>query len=206
MYKYLYIIGLGSNSFVVSELASMLGYENIAFVGDKEFNTCPTRYVFPFKKLTSLISHDSAFAISFGDPNMRHYYYRMLFKLNANLPSLIHPTAFISNSSIISNGSIINAFVNVSPFSNIGQCALINNNVNVDHHCNVSSFTHLCPSSSIAGNVNIGQSCLIGSGSTIIENLNICDDVIIGAGSCVLKDITSPGTYVNKSLSSLSKI
>ena len=47
-----------------------------------------------------------------------------------------------------------------------------------------------------AGTVTVGSHTWVGIGATISNNLTVCSHCMIGAGAVVVRDISTPGTYV----------
>jgi sugar O-acyltransferase (sialic acid O-acetyltransferase NeuD family) len=106
-----------------------------------------------------------------------------------NLTTLICSNGFISKTTDVGNGSVINPNCTIAGKSKIGNNVFINRNVSIGHHTIIGDNTSINPSVSIAGNVSIGENCQIGIGAVILDNLKIGNNVIIGAGSVVTKDI-----------------
>lgn len=106
-----------------------------------------------------------------------------------NLTTLICNNGFISKTTEVGSGSVINPNCTIAGKSKIGDNVFINRNVSIGHHTIIGDNTSINPSVSIAGNVSIGENCQIGIGAVILDNLKIGNNVIIGAGSVVTKDV-----------------
>ena len=110
--------------------------------------------------------------------------------------TIIDPTAIVSDTASIGEGSIIchNAIVSINV--NISKhCDIIYGAI-VSHDAKLNSFVTLYPSVNISGNVSIGSCVEIGAGAKVIQQKNIGNNVIIGAGSVVIKDIPDNSTAV----------
>ncbi len=129
-------------------------------------------------------------------PTIREKLYTQYSKLGFSFTELISKYSKISKSAIISNGSIIQSFVNISSESQIGKFVKLNTGCNIMHNSTIGDFTTVAPNAVILGNVSVGKSCYIGSNSTILPNLRIVDNVVIGAGAVITKNIYEPGIYV----------
>lgn len=105
------------------------------------------------------------------------------------LPKLIHKRSYISTTSKVSNGSLINPFAVIQPFAEIGICCMIHAGVIIEHNCKIDDFVNISPGVSIAGGVEIGKRSYIFTGSKIIPNIKIGKDSIVAAGSVVTKDV-----------------
>lgn len=102
---------------------------------------------------------------------------------------LIHHSAQILSSSIISNGSIISVGSIISAECRIGDHVIINRGCLIGHHVKIGNFVTVSPGANIAGKVEIGDSTYIGMGSIVIDGIKIGKNSIIGAGSVVTKDV-----------------
>lgn len=101
----------------------------------------------------------------------------------------IHPSAIISASASIGEGSVVMPGVVVNADTRIGRHCIINTNSSVDHECDIADFVHIAPGCAISGNVSIGECSWIGVGSCIRNGIRIGKNCIIGAGSVVVKDL-----------------
>jgi sugar O-acyltransferase (sialic acid O-acetyltransferase NeuD family) len=127
---------------------------------------------------------------SIGNPIKRIYLYNKLRKAGYQFPSIIDPTAIISQSEtsvaegvFIGKGVIINAGVHVGAFS------IINTGAIIDHDCDIGQFVHIGPGVRMAGEICIGDNVHIGIGSTLVQSISIGANSVIGAGSVVVSDI-----------------
>lgn len=102
---------------------------------------------------------------------------------------VVHPSAVISPSAQIGEGTVIFAQAVVNTGAQIGRNVIVNTAVTVDHHCRIGDHVHLAPGVRLAGGVSVGSNAQIGIGTVVKECITIGRDVVIGAGSVVLKDI-----------------
>lgn len=112
-----------------------------------------------------------------------------------NFPAIIDPSAVVSDSSKIGEGSFIgkNAVVNADAV--IGDHCIINSGAIVEHECIIGDFSHISVGAVLCGNVNIGSNCLIGAGCKVKQGVSIGNNSIVGIGSTVLHDV-EPGRTV----------
>lgn len=102
---------------------------------------------------------------------------------------IIHSSAYISSSSLIDNGVLIEPNTVISSQSKIGFGVFIKRGSLIGHHNDIGDFTDINPGVTISGKVTIGECCTIGSGTVIKDNITIGANTIIGIGSVVTKDI-----------------
>ncbi len=142
----LLILGAGGLGQVVAESAQMSGrYTKIAFLDD-----APRPDKSRLFTILGVISdaerlvNSFIYAIpAFGNNEKR---YEMMLKLKEwgyKIPRIIHPTAYISPTVSIGEGTIIRPLVGVSRDVVIGECCLINMGALIDHGCRIGRCTHI---------------------------------------------------------------
>lgn len=135
-------------------------------------------------------TNSKSIVIAIGDSKIRAQIYNSLLNhTNLIFPKLIHPSAYVSKLSNISEGTVIMPGASIGPNCNIGKFCIINSNVSIDHDCEVKDFSNLSPGVTVAGNVNIGQSTTVYMNSAIANNVSIGNNTIIGACSFVKNDV-----------------
>ena len=99
------------------------------------------------------------------------------------------PSAIVSDSAIIREGTFVgkNSVVNADVI--IGKHCIINTGSIVEHECKIGDFSHISVGTVLCGQVTVRDNCMIGAGSTVIQCLNIGQNVVIGANSTVLADV-----------------
>ena len=129
--------------------------------------------------------------VAIGDSKLRMKWFKNLIDYGYEVPSFIHPTCYLSQSSSIGRGTVIFARAVVQSNVKFGDGVIINSGSIVEHDGDIGFGTHICPGVTIAGNVKIGNSSWIGIGSTLKENLVIGSNVMVGAGSVVIENVSN---------------
>lgn len=127
--------------------------------------------------------------VAIGDNEIRKKIINLSKKIGFNIVTTIHPSALISKTAMISNGTCIMPGAIINSHALIGEGVIINTNSSVDHDCIVDNFSHLAPGSSLAGNVSIKEGSFLGIGTKVIPRVTIGAWSIIGAGGVVIKNI-----------------
>ena len=122
-----------------------------------------------------------------------------------SFPIIISPSAEISDSVIMGEGSIITAKSILTVDIEIGDFFFCNLACTVGHDCRFKDYVTLNPGANISGNVNLGECVTIGTGASIIQGLSVGDNSTIGAGAAVVRDISSDCTAVGVPAKSLEK-
>ena len=188
------IIGCGGHSKVVTEIAELLGYENIEYL---ETNN-PFKTSFLGRKVNSEVNNwKDDFFVAIGDNFKREEIFNKFFRNNnlSNPISLIHPKSSISKNSIIEKGSLLLPFTVVNPYSIVKSGVILNTNSIVEHDCMIEQFSSLAPGVKLGGKVKIGKRTAVSLGSAIAQGVNIGDDNLIGAQSFVKNDIGNNNVY-----------
>ena len=124
--------------------------------------------------------------ISIGDNRVR----RMISqRLRGMFGKAIYPSAIVSPSATIGEGTVIMQGAIIQADTQIGKHCIINTGASVDHESVIDNYVHISPHSTLCGNVKVGEGTWIGAGTTIIPGVAIGQWCVIGAGSVVTKDI-----------------
>lgn len=194
--KKLMILGAGGQGKVVSDIARLCGYDEIAFLDDNQSLTCWAGYPVLGAMGQAAAYTDWEFFIAIGNSALRQKLQMQLIQAGKTVATLIHPSAVVAQSAAIGQGSVVMAGAVINPNVVIGQGCIINTCASVDHDCVVGDYCHISVGSHLAGTVHMGKHTFFGIGAVVSNNLTICDGCTIGAGAAVVKDICQPGTYV----------
>lgn len=194
----IYILGIGRNSINIIELAQDCGYHIKGLIhydasrnGEKYFN-------FPvIGSFQELISQDFVreknFALSMGDLFYKRQLFEKLILMGGNVPSLIHPSCFISKYSTIERGVQILPHSIIEADSVIGEDTSITVNSVIAHNVKVGKHNLISGNVMVGAYCNLGNMTHIGQGSVIVSGKvkKIGDYSILGAGSVLISDMPS---------------
>ncbi|HCC23168.1 TPA: hexapeptide transferase [Candidatus Falkowbacteria bacterium] len=127
--------------------------------------------------------------IAVGDNKTREAKAAELSALGFQFSRAIHPTAKISRSASIGDGSVVAIGAIISAQAIIGDHAIINSGAIIDHDNRLGLAVHVSPGAVLGGTVVVGDRTWIGIGSTVINNLTIGSDSIVAAGSVVIVSV-----------------
>ncbi len=144
----------------------------------------------------------SPFIISIGSNKIRKM---IAERLNCEFISAIHPSAIISPSANIAEGTVVMPGAIVQADAKIGKHCIINTAATVDHECVIEDYVHISPNASLCGNVQVGEGAWIGAGATVIPGVKIGKWCVIGAGSVVVKDVPDNAVVVGVPCKELNK-
>lgn len=195
----LLVIGAGGHAKVVIDVARAAGWNPTACLDPGADESCLGVPVLGDDDMAgALFAEGLRFAvIAIGSNALRHRLFERLGRIGYGLPPIVHPTAVISVSARIGDGTVVMPNAVINPDAVIGQAAIINTGVIVEHDCWVGDSAHLAPRSVLAGNVRIGARVLFGVGSVARPACKIGADTIVGAGSVVVSDFEAgPATIL----------
>lgn len=110
-------------------------------------------------------------------------------RYNVEYATALHPSASISQSATIGEGSVVMPGAIINSDASIGRHCIVNTKASVDHECRIDDFVHIAPGATLSGNVSVGECTWIGVGACIKQGIKIGKNCMIGAGSVVVKDI-----------------
>lgn len=147
----LLIVGAGSFSAEVEEMALLLGYDDIAFVDDHPEAAVSHPVVGKMNEISALRSRYDNAIVAIGNNANRLRFHNILEENNFNIPVLIHPMAYVSPNAKIAPGCIIRTFAVVGKYAELGKTSILNLGAKVDHHCVIGEACHLLINSVVRG-------------------------------------------------------
>jgi acetyltransferase EpsM len=103
--------------------------------------------------------------------------------------TLIHPSAHVSKTAVIGEGTAVRAGCVIAANAKIGSHVIINRGSLIGHHVEIGDFSLIGPGVNIAGKTVIGKTVEIGIGAILVDNITIGENSFIGAGSLVTRDV-----------------
>ena len=145
--KSIYIYGASGHGLVVADIAKACDYDDIIFLDDGD-----NRYL-TFDEIKENYSIPIAFGV--GNNTIRKKLFERVKKHGFTIATLIHPSAIVSTSSNIEEGTILMPNVTVNAKSNVGKGVILNTASVIEHENTIEDFVHISPSVSLAGNVTV---------------------------------------------------
>lgn len=156
--KRLLILGAGGHGQVVKEIAEACGYDTVAFLDDKTPDAIGKLNEAPY-----LAPNFDGIIIAIGNNALRRNITAKLEQFEGiNIVTLIHPTAYISCSSVIGKGTVVEPNAIVNAHSKIGEGCIISVGAIVDHDSSIGYFSH----------INSGAICMAGSKIAALTKVN----------------------------------
>jgi sugar O-acyltransferase (sialic acid O-acetyltransferase NeuD family) len=177
----MYLYGASGHAKVIMDILSAMGVEVECLVDDNQEvdQLCGYPVVHESAGLSPII-------ISIGSNYARK---KIASELRAVFGKAIHPSAIISPTSKIGEGTVIMQGTVVQAETTVGNHCIINTGASIDHECVLENFVHVSPHATLCGNVHVGEGTWVGAGSTVIQGVKIGKWCVVGAGTVVAKDI-----------------
>ncbi len=189
--KPILLIGNGGQAKVVKEIIDLSDeYELKGYLTDditeyhKEENL-----IYDNLKNIHLYKAEYVFHIAIGNNYIRKRLFNRLAISIEQFPVLRHPSAIVSSSAKIENGTVVMANSVINAETSIGKHNIINTGSIIEHDNVIKDYVHISPNSTLTGGVEVGEASQIGASATVLPALKIGDDAIVGAGATVVNHV-----------------
>lgn len=135
--KNLLIIGAGGHGNVIKEIAEDIGYERIGFIDDINPNALGK-----IKDVEKFKNYQEAF-VSIGNNTIRNKLLSLLKEVGYHIPILIHPTAYVSKSAVIEEGTVIEPKAIVNTHTKVGKGSIVSVGAIIDHDVSLGKCVHI---------------------------------------------------------------
>ncbi|MCY7781458.1 MULTISPECIES: acetyltransferase [unclassified Bacillus (in: firmicutes)] len=188
------IVGDGGHGKVIRELINARSDTRLAAVLDDKFRTFeageewftgPPEAVSEVRRLVP----DVLFLIAIGNNRVRKQVAERLDLKKEDFITLIHPSAIVSKSAVIGEGTVIMAGAIIQADARIGAHCIINTGAVAEHDNQIGDYVHLSPRVTLSGAVAVQEGAHVGTGAAVIPQLTIGSWSIVGAGSAVIRSI-----------------
>lgn len=184
----MYLYGASGHGKVIRDILNAQGVRVDAFVDDNpqlsQVDETPVRH--HSEGLSPMI-------VSIGVNEIRK---RVAERLDCRFGVAIHPSAVVSPSAEIGEGTVVMPGAIINAGAVIGRHCIINTGASIDHECMVGDYCHVAPHASLCGQVRLGEGTLVGVGASIIPCVSVGEWSVIGAGAAVTQSLPAHCTAV----------
>lgn len=177
----MYLYGASGHGLVIKDIIEAQGGVVDGFVDDNEKIS-----VYDGLKVLHSAEDLSPIIVSIGVNKTRR---KIVESLKGRFGVAIHPSALVSPSAEIGEGTVVMAGAIINAGVKIGRHCIINIGASIDHECVIHDFAHIAPHATLCGQVQIGEGSLVGVGASVIPCIHIGDWCTIGAGAAVIDNI-----------------
>jgi sugar O-acyltransferase (sialic acid O-acetyltransferase NeuD family) len=131
--------------------------------------------------------------IAIGDNSSRSKVAAKIYEMWPSMfaATLIHPTAFVSRSALIGEGSVVFPGAIVHVDCRIGRHCIVNSRALLEHDSVMGDFSALAPGAIVLGSACVGTFSWIASGATVLQGRTVGENTVVGAGAVVIRNIPS---------------
>ncbi len=197
--KHLAILGASGHGKVIADAAEQLGWQQVTFFDDawpQVKKNGPWDVQGDTESLIARLSDFEGVVVGIGNNRIRSEKHRLLSVAEANLVSIIHPSAIVSPHASVGLGAVVFANAVINPCAVVGNGVIVNTGAIVEHDCIVGDFVHVSPNAVLAGGVTLGREVWIGACASVRQLISVGQDGIVGMGAVVTKDVESGATVM----------
>lgn len=122
-------------------------------------------------------------------PAVRATLFNLLRSLNAVLPIVVSPHAYVSRHVTIGDGGLVMHGAIINSGARIGLNVIVNTLALLEHDVQVGDHCHISTGARVNGGVQVESGCFIGSGAVIVQGIRIGAGSVIGAGCIVTRNV-----------------
>lgn len=133
--------------------------------------------------------------VSIADPAARERLSEMLLEAGLDLPTIVHPRAFVAPSASLGRGAFVGPMAGIGAGARIEDFAVVQSASYVGHNSRVEQAASLGGMVMLGGRTRIGHRAFLGLSAVVIPDRTVGDDAVVGAGAVVIRDV-EPGATV----------
>jgi sugar O-acyltransferase (sialic acid O-acetyltransferase NeuD family) len=139
--------------------------------------------------LADLLNQDYSVAWGIAFPQIKANLVKQYESLNADYPTFVAKSAWISHQVNLGKGTIIYPGCSINYESMIGDFVVMNMNCALGHNATIGDFVSLAPGVNLGGYTQIGNLSDIGVGAATKQFISIGENCIIGGQAMVVNNI-----------------
>jgi sugar O-acyltransferase (sialic acid O-acetyltransferase NeuD family) len=128
-------------------------------------------------------------ALGVGDNFARRHLFEKCRTWGTEIATLVHPTAYVSDSARLGPGTVVMAQAAINPDAKIGSGVIVNTGAIVEHDVVIGDYAHVAPNAAMGGASGLGNYSFLGINAAVRQCVVIGSQSVIGAGAVVVHDI-----------------
>lgn len=163
--KNLLIVGAGGHGKVVKEIADALEkFEKIEFLDDVN-----PKAIGKIEEMGQFRNEFDCIFPAVGNNEFRRKIMENAKKMNYEVPVLVHPTAYVSPSATLGNGTIVEAMAVIHTKAVVEEGCIIAIGALIDHEALIEKYTYISCGTIVKANAKVGQLLTIPSGIIVTK-------------------------------------
>lgn len=127
--------------------------------------------------------------VAIGSSHVRQALVRRPEMLGRRFARLTHPTANVSRTAVVADGTLICGHVDVGADTVVGTHVHLDRAVQVGHDTVLEDLVTLHPAAIISGGCRLATGVEVGTNATVLPGRSIGQAAIVGAAACVVRDV-----------------
>jgi|SRR3990172_5838383 len=180
--KKLLIYGSMEFAGVVRDLSRACDYECAGYIDDYAVGG---EIIGDYEHVRRKFPRDSckiAVAVGYKDLKARWAVYEKVLGDGYDVPTIIHPRAYVRDISAVGRGSIVMAGAIVDFNAKVGELCVLWPGTVVNHDSTIGDNTFLSPNSTVCGCAEVMGGCFIGAGAVIVDHVTVPYGSFVKAG------------------------
>lgn len=136
-----------------------------------------------------VVNNEYDYVIGIANLQYRKMFVEKYLEMGANFISIIHNTAYISQSAKTGKGVIIGPHVNLGPNAEVGDFSIVNSRCSLGHDTKIGKYNFISPNVCFSGFTKVGDENLFGINSVTIPNIKVGNNNKIAAGMVLHNDV-----------------
>lgn len=187
----LLVLGTTDFSEAVADTAALAGYRVDGFVENLSRERCSdTLGGLPIHWVDELPSFAGTHAAICGlGTTRRSVFTDRVAELGLAFATVVHPTAYVSPSTTLGEGTYVGAHAAISAHTKVGRHVLVLQGSLVGHHTEIGDFASLMMGANVAGSCRIGEATYVATGAVVIDHVSVGAHSVVAAGAVVVEDL-----------------
>jgi sugar O-acyltransferase (sialic acid O-acetyltransferase NeuD family) len=128
-------------------------------------------------------------ALGVGDNGIRQKLAELCKSLGAEIVTAIHPSASVSKSAHLQQGTVVMAGAVINPCAELGFGVIVNSGAVIEHDVLIGDYAHVSPNAVMGGESRLGTLSHLGLGAVILPRVAVGSRTVIGAGAVVTHEM-----------------
>ena len=198
----LVLLGGGGHAAVVAEVALTAGWTVAGFLDDdldgNQMRPPGMPRLGAINDLSAILaghSHERRGLVghaAVGDPGLRRRWLDAL--ADAVAGPIVHPSAVISPSVELAEGTFIGPLAVVNARAKVGRGVIVNSSAVIEHDCVLGPFSHVAPGAALGGAATVGSDALVGINAALLPGVRVGNGSTLGAGAVATSDVPDGAT------------
>jgi sugar O-acyltransferase (sialic acid O-acetyltransferase NeuD family) len=124
-----------------------------------------------------------------GDNSTRRRLFELARKRGFEMLSVIHPSAVLSPSASLGEGTCLCPGAIVGAGARLGRNVIVNSGAVVEHDCELGDHVHVASGAVLAGGVVVGEGAHGGAAASVRQGVRVGRDALIAMGAAVVADV-----------------